>query len=208
MSERDFLGDEAKKRCKAAVQSVESVTAAEIVVAVRPRSGVYREADYLVGALSGFVVLLCLLFLPTPFVVEWMPFEVLGAFVLGSIVCSRSPRLRRLVTSSAHRSASVETAARAAFVELGVSRTRGRTGVLVFLSLLERQLEVVADVGVEVRQLAASWDSAVAELRAAVREGADLDRFVRALEALGPLLGEVLPHSDDDVNELPDEVST
>lgn len=206
MSERDFLGEASKARCKAAVEAVEARTAAELLVAVRPWSGFYGHADYLAGAGAAFVVLLALLFLPQPFEIVTMPFEVAGAFALGAFLASRSPRVRRVLTSPAHRRDRVAAAARAAFVDLGVSRTRGRTGVLVFVSLLERDVEVVADVGVDLARLEARWEAALVELRDAVRDRADVDRFVRALEALGPLFSEILPRSADDVNELPDEV--
>src|SRR5438045_3928208 len=42
----------------------------------------------------------------------------------------------------------VLAAARAAFVELGVHRTRARTGVLVYVSVRERRVELVCDVAV------------------------------------------------------------
>ena len=58
----------------------------------------------------------------------------------------------------------MRTAARAAFVDQGISRTRGRTGILVFVSLFEREVEVVADVGVDPVLLGEDWTRAVAAL--------------------------------------------
>jgi uncharacterized membrane protein len=50
------------------------------------------------------------------------------------------------------------------------------------------------------------WDEAVARLRAALGRGADAERFLVELGALGPALSAVLPRAEGDINELPDGV--
>jgi putative membrane protein len=92
-------------------------------------------------------------------------------------------------------------------VALGVGRTRDRNGVLVFVSLFERRVGVVADVGIDPRAMGAAWTDAVGALEASLAAGADTERFLAALAALGPPLAAAMPHRDDDVNELPDEVA-
>jgi uncharacterized membrane protein len=88
----------------------------------------------------------------------------------------------------------------------GVGRLRGRNGILVYASQLERAVVVVPDLGLDVTRLGSAWQAAVDRLEAALTPRLDLDAFEVALRALGPLLGRVLPRSHDDVNELPDAV--
>ena len=100
----------------------------------------------------------------------------------------------------------MEEAARATFVERRVHSTTGRTGILLYVSVLEREAALVVDLGVEPLAATDGWRRAVEELETAVRGGADGNAVAARLRALGDLLAPVLPCGPDDVNELPDEV--
>src|SRR4051794_7446335 len=202
--EADFFGERARREVAEAVRAVEAQTAAEIVVAVRHASGRYRHVDYLAGALLSFGVLLILLFHPRPFAVATMPLDLLVTFIVGAAASAYSPNLRRLLSTAKWQREEVGRAARSTFVELGVSRTRGRTGILVYVSLLERTVEVVCDTGVDECARGAPFLSAKAALS---RSLPDLDGFLTALRGLAGPLAQSLPRAADDVNELPDELT-
>jgi len=200
VSEAAFFTDAARKRVTEAVVDVESRTAAELVVVVRRASGKWREVDLAVGAVVAFGVLLLLLFHPRPIAVEIMPLDVTLAFFGGVVLCAGIAPFKRTLLSRKRVSALVHAAACAAFVDQGVSRTRGRTGMLVYVSVFERRVELVADVGVDAKLVEAE----VRALSASVTGGPDFDAFVEALRRLGPALAASLPRAEDDVNELPD----
>ncbi len=202
--EADFFSERARREVASAVRDIESATAAEIVVAVRHASARYRHVDYLVGALLSFGVLLILLFHPHPFAVATMPLDLLVTFALGAAASAHSPTLRRLLSSAAFRREQVGRAARSAFVELGVSRTRGRSGILVYVTMLERAVELVCDCGVDDCAKTAAFQQAASQLS---RTLPDLDAFVTALRALREPLAAALPRAADDVNELPDDLT-
>jgi len=101
--------------------------------------------------------------------------------------------------------ANVARSARAAFYDLGISRTSGRNGILVFVSTFERSCVVLPDIGIDVAALGPGWSEACELLDRAVRQGR-LPDFFLALRSLGPVLGKTMPRAEDDVNELPDEV--
>jgi putative membrane protein len=200
VSEAAFFTDAAKKRVTDAVVDVESRTSAEIVVVVRRASGTWREVDVAVGAAVAFGVLLVLLFHPMPIAVEVMPANVALAFLAGAVLCWSIAPFKRALLPRKSVSARVRAAAREAFVDQGISRTRGRTGILVYLSTFERRVEVVPDIGIDAKL----YEAEARALAAAVAHGPDLDAFLDALRLLGPALAGALPRSDDDVNELPD----
>jgi putative membrane protein len=206
VSTRSFFAAEAKARVRDAVAEVERQSSAEIVVALRRSSGHYRQADYAAGALAALAGLCVFLYHPEPFDFTFLPLELLGMFAVAAFACAQLPPLRRLLTPGRVIDENVHDAARAFFVDRGVTRTSGRTGVLVYISALELRVEVVADVGVDEAALGPRWQEAKAKLGAAVRAGS-LDDFLAALRSFGPILGEQLPHRADDVNELPDEVA-
>ncbi|MFO0761317.1 MAG: hypothetical protein U0359_32870 [Byssovorax sp.] len=206
MSAKSFYTDEAKKSVSATIAAIEGVTSAEVVVTLRAASGSYRHADYLAGAVLTFAGLCFFLFYPADFRTEVFPIEALLLFIGGSALSAYLPPLRRLFSSRAHRAESVLTAARAAFVAQGISRTRGRSGILVFVSMLERRVEIVADIGVDEEALGAPWKEARARLAGSIAGDPTIERFIEALAALGPALHEKMPRAEDDVNELSDEV--
>jgi putative membrane protein len=202
-----FTDQTARADVAAAIREVESVTSAEIVVAVRPRSGHYRHTDYLVGFALAFVALLVFLFDSHEFSIDWMPLDTLIAFAIGTFFCANVPPVRRLLTSKKLMATNVRTAARAAFVDLGISRTSGRSGILVYASMFEKSVAVVPDIGIDAAVLGPSFSAAVSSLDAAVRRGPSFPDFVAALRSLGPVLSKALPRLEGDVNELPDEPS-
>lgn len=206
MSQRAFFAADAKTKTVEVVQEIERQTSAEVVVALRKSSGYYRHADYLFGFAVALATLVAVVLVPQPMSALTLPLDALVMFVLGAALCAQSPWLRRLLTCARRRRENVRAAALVAFQELGVSRTSGRWGVLVYLSVLERDAEVVLDVGIDEASLGDDWKRAIAELRAAMKS-LDFERALGAMRAFGPVLASVLPVRSDDVNELPDELS-
>jgi len=204
MAEKSFFREEARTAVREAIETVESQTSAELVVSVRPRSASYLAVDILVGCLTAFAALLLLLFHPMAFAIAWMPAEVVLAFLLGCFLSWGYGDIKRWVVPAKYQHQATWREACAVFHERRVSATSGRNGLLVFVSLLERRVEVVTDIGIDTAQLE-SWSTAQDALQAAVRKP-DLARFVEALKALGPILGASMARQEDDVNELPDEM--
>jgi putative membrane protein len=205
MSEGDFFSEDAKRASVEAVRSVEAQTSAELVVAVRKKSGHYGVLAYHFGAGLAGVVVLFLLLTPQAYSVEAIALEGLLAFVLGVGLAATFDTLLRALSRNSTLDSNVNTAARAAFFDLGISRTSGRNGILVYVSLFERRCAVLSDIGIDPRALEPGWQAAHGELEKSVKRR-DLADFQRALQSLGPLLCSVHPRSEDDVNELPDEV--
>src|SRR6185312_14320230 len=173
-----FLTGESKVAFSEAVRTVEAASSAELVVAVRQRSGSYVHVNLTVGILVG----------------------------LAALVFLRSPLLTRIITRRAARRGRVETAARSVFVEQRVHSTSGRTGILLYLSLLEREAVLVVDLAVETLAATDAWRAVVTEIESAMRRGASGFEVAAKVSGLAAVLGPVLPRSEDDVDELPNEV--
>jgi putative membrane protein len=202
---RPFLTDAAKAALLDAVRAVEARSAAEVVVAVRERSGSYLHADLIAGILAANLVLFYQLFSPWEFSLPLIQVAPTGVGLLVGLATSITPWARRALTPRRTREAMVRTAARATFVEKGVTATRARTGILVYVAVLERTAEVVADVGVTKAMPAEAWRAATARVEEAAGAGDGL-ALADAVAALGDGLAAALPRAADDVNELADEV--
>jgi len=200
---RARFDDAAREALTDCVKKIETTTDAELVLVVRARSGSYRHADYLCGALLAFAGLLFLLFSPFDFHQYWVAIDVVLLFVLGTFVTSRSNTLRRLLTTEKFRDEAVRTSAAAMFYEAGIANTNAEMGVLIYLSILERRLELISDRGVLKGVNALEWNQILFDLRQAGRKP-EPETLLTALESLGALLGNHLPATGENPNELPD----
>ena len=195
----DKSGDEIAE----AIRELEKQTSAEMVVVVRGRSGTYRHADYLFGAIVALVGLVFVLFSPVEFHTYWIPFDVIALFVAGAWVSSRGDLLRRALTTKKFRANAARTGASAMFYEAGIANTSAENGILVYLSLLERRLEVIADRGVLKAVPPLKWNQCVFELKQLGKE-ATPQKFIEGLRLTGKLLAEHLPATGENPNELAD----
>lgn len=186
-----------------AVRAVEACSCAELVVEVRDRSGSYAHADARFAALVAFVTLVAVVFSPWSFGAIWLPFDVAIAYGIGLLIAQRSHTMRRLMTTRRDRERKVHTSAAAAFVDRGVAKTRRSTGILVYLSLLERRIELIADRGVLDAVPALEWNQVT---QAARSRRANQQTLAEVIRALRPLLEKYAPNLPDDRDELPDAV--
>lgn len=195
--------DAARAAFTACVSEIEKNTDAELVLTIRSHSGSYRHADYLCGAILAFLGLLFLLFSPLNFGPYWVVFDVIVLFALGAFVSSRSSFIRRLLSSASHRRKAARTSAAAMFYEAGIANTEAEMGVLVYVSLLERRLEVIADRGILKTVPAMEWNEILFELHQ-VGKRPESEALLSVLKKFGCVLAAHLPPSAVNPNELPD----
>jgi putative membrane protein len=182
-----------------AVKQLEACSCAEVVAEVRSRSGSYAHADGRFASLLAFLTLIVLLFSPWTFHVAWVVGDVAIAWILGLIVASKSDALRFLMTTERERMAQVHATASAVFHDRGVANTSAETGVLVFFSMLEKRIEVVADRGIVKAVPVDEWNEIVRVTRA---RRATVAMMVETIHSLTPLLARHLPVQEGDVDEL------
>ncbi len=96
--------------------------------------------------------------------------------------------------------------AEAEFYREGLGATQGRTGILLFISLLEHQAVVLADQGIAARLNESVWREVVATLLEGPKSGQWADRLEKALRQCGALLAEHFPAGHVNKNELPNHV--
>jgi putative membrane protein len=193
MATKDFFTDEARKRVGETVEAIEKESEVEVVVSVKKRSGHYRRTDLYVGAFVAYAFLFYILFDPQEFDTQWIPVDVVIAYLFGVALSIEVSPLRRALTPRSLREDASELAARSAFYSLGVSRTTGRTGILVFVSMFERRVLLVPDLAVKPTEMGEEWAAAERALEASVVDGPDFERFLAALAALKAPLTRALP---------------
>ncbi|HVO21461.1 MAG TPA: hypothetical protein VMU15_19525 [Anaeromyxobacter sp.] len=188
----------------AAVRQIEAGSAAQVVVTVVPRSAAHWDVALAValGAVALVQAAAAAWFDATSASQVALDSLLLALLAVGA-VRGLHPLLRVLLPApvAARR---VEHGAESAFCRQGIFRTRRRTGVLVYLSLLERRAVILPDDGVA----HALPPEALATLRAQAESlfrATDPRRaLLDLLELLRRACARHLPRQADDVNELPD----
>lgn len=203
---KPFLTDQSRKALADAVHAVEACSGAELVVAVRPRSASYLHAALMAGMAAGYGTLAFLLFSPWEFGLEWFLVDPVAVGALAVLAVLRIPALTRRLTRRTARRERVEAAARSAFLAKRMHRTTGRTGILLYISLLEREAVVVVDLGVEALAGTEVWRKAIDRIEEAVRHGGDGHEVAQEIRGLADVLAPALERSAADVDELPNEV--
>jgi putative membrane protein len=200
---RQRFDDAACGNLSQCVKEIETATDAELVIVVRARSGHYAHADYLFAFLVSFLVLLVLLFSPKTFREIWVVIDVVVAFAAGAFISSRSNFLRRLFSTKKYRRHAVRTAAASMFYEAGIANTQAEMGILIYLSLLERQLELIADRGILKKVPAQEWNQQLFELHQNGNHPGP-HTFLSAVRDFGKVLAQHVPATGENPNELPD----
>ncbi|MFT3693203.1 MAG: hypothetical protein QM831_08680 [Kofleriaceae bacterium] len=201
-----FLDDDARAAFARAIRTIEDASAVEVVVALRRSSGPYRVVNALVGTLVAFAALATMLFSEHAFGLASILVDPFVVGIAAAFLVELLPAVRRLLTPAAKRHANVVRAARAAFVERGVHATTGRSGVLVFISWLERDVVLVPDLGLAARLPDGAIEAAQAGLTAKFGEGGAA--VGNELAKLADQMAIAMPHQEDDVNELPDAIDS
>jgi len=98
-------------------------------------------------------------------------------------------------------------AAALAFKRMGMHRTAQRNGVLICVSMRDRQFAILGDQGIHEQVGAAFWDEVRDEMQQHFKNGAIPQALISGITLTGQKLKEHFPHQDGDKNELNDRPS-
>jgi putative membrane protein len=113
---------------------------------------------------------------------------------------------RMALTPASTKSRRVQRRALNLFKVGAERRTVGRTGVLLYLSLLEHRAEIVADEAIHSKVEPEVWGDAMAVLIENVKAGRPGEGMAKAVEQIGLVLAKCLPKTIDNPNEVPDRL--
>jgi putative membrane protein len=203
-----FFTPEERERLKATTKEVESRTIGEIVVMVVDRSDHYMEAEVLGGIILGSLLslILTLLFFHSS-VWAYVPVSFLLFFPC-LLLFKRAEALKKLFIGVRRKEEAVRLRAERSFFERGLYRTKKNTGVLFFLSLLERKIWVLADKGIYEKMDQETLNRFANEVSRGIRENRACEALIQAIQEIGALLSRHFPITPDDTDELPDNVMT
>jgi len=146
---------------------------------------------------------------------DWMALQAFPAAVLDrieqAIMASEkrhSGELRIALEASLEplqvlRGQSARDRAHEVFARLRVWDTEGDSGVLIYLQMVDRKIEIVADRGISRRVEQARWDAICGRMEAAFRAGRFEQGVVHAIDEITELLAAHFPPGTENPDELP-----
>ncbi|MBN1195912.1 MAG: TPM domain-containing protein [Candidatus Aminicenantes bacterium] len=214
------LSPEQVRKVESAVRETEKKTSAEIAGAVIRESNDYARYE-LLGAIIVGLIFFTGLTVFTPSLEAWMqtltwtysPWLLVAAIGFSTFLviaityfAANLAPIDRWIVPRRVMAEQVRRRALRQFLEGGVHRTRERNGLLIFVSLLERRIEIVTDIGIADRMPTSTWEVVIRELGDGLRRSDLGDALARAIVHCGDILAGHFPPRPDDTNELSNEV--
>lgn len=208
-----FLTEEEREKVRSAVMKAEKMTSGEIVPMIVSSSYDYPMSDVLGGA----AISLPLALLVAPFLGRWfwigaqnmwlfLAFFIALFFIFHQVV-KRTRWLKRFFVSPREIEEEVEEAAVVNFFREGLYRTEEGTGVLIYVSLFEHRVRILADRGINEKVEKGKWDEIVEGIVAGIKQGRQAEAICEAVKKTGDLLKEHFPRKADDTDELKNLIS-
>ncbi|MCM1322163.1 MAG: hypothetical protein NC041_06560 [Bacteroides sp.] len=207
---------------KNAVARAERQTSGEITIAAAGQSDSYSFFELAAALCAGAIVFAAMLpcaseiaavidrmtwhtkewYLPAVFGLIW----ILSAAVF--FAAANIHAIDRLIVPRSYRHQAVQNRAFRCFTESGIYATAEHSGILIFISCLEREVFILADTGICEKIGRQAWDGIAQDIAAGFssKTGAK-NAVITAAEKCAELLSEHFPPAQNKRNELSDDIT-
>jgi putative membrane protein len=200
-----ILTDSEKTAISEAIKNAESQSTGELVTVITRASDDYWFIPSLWASLIALLVPAVLILVDTWWDTVTMFSIQIGVFlVLVSVF--RIPALKYALVPKAIKHLRASRVAREQFFIQGLQNTEGRTGILLFVSIAEHYVEVIADKGINDKAPAGTWDQVVNHFITRVKAGQYAEGFIAAINDCSEIMREHFPATGVNPNELPNHL--
>jgi len=194
------------KSLRTVVEEIELKSGVEIVVALTPSSGSYREINHWIAAAFSFIIFTLLVFTDLEFGDEALYVLPVFTYLIVYFSINYLPVIKRKWIGKTKMKKVVEIHSRATFQKGELYETRERIGILFFFSFLEREAFIVADRGAIQLVPAAEWERLNKESNEIFTTTNPAAALLTFLKNTAPLFEKTIARLPDDINELPDDI--
>ncbi len=205
---QQFLTAKEQQKVTEAVHHAEEMTSGEIVPMIVSASHGYPVSAGIGGIFLTLPLSLFLTHLTGSYL--WLGpqnmwlfliFSSLLYFPLFKLVDS-SIRLKRLFLLNNQVMEEVEEAAITSFFQEGLYKTESENGILIFVSVLEKRVWILADRGIDTMIDQQQWQQIADKLSRGIKAGNQCAALCDAVSEVGEILSEHFPIGENDRNEL------
>jgi putative membrane protein len=126
-----------------------------------------------------------------------------AAFAAGALLCARVRAVRRFLIPPTVADTETRQQALTVFHSHRLGDTRDRNAVLIFVSLLEQRIVILADRGIVEKAPEGTWVAIRDRLAAGFRAGRSVEALRDAAGEIGTLLAQHFPGSTDTGSDKP-----
>lgn len=197
-----FLAEGDREKIINAVEEAEKNTSGEIVPMIVPWSSPYPMAPARGSFfLSFFISTAASLLSGNSSIFFFIPLFIFLMIIFYFII-DNSYFLKRTFSFSSEMDEEVSEGAMSAFYESGLYRTRDESGVLIYISILERKVYILADRGINDRLDDTQLDYITGIIVRGIKEKRQCQAVTDAVKELGQILALYFPPREDNTDEL------
>ncbi len=203
-----FLTGAEQDRVTEVVREVEKTTSGEIVPMIVSHSHDYPMAAAVCSA--SISLPLCLLLTELIGSHLWIGGQniwlFLVLFAVGYptfyVLTLRTDKVKRFFLNRQLVEREVRETALAAFFSERLYKTKDENGILLFISVMEQKVWILADAGINRKIEQDAWESIVAELIEGIKSGRRCEGICAAIRQIGLILQTHFPYEKSDKDEL------
>jgi putative membrane protein len=199
-----MISPDEQDRLGLAIREAESDTEGEIVLVVARQADDYRLFPALWALVASLFVPWPLIWLTQYGAATIFLIQALSALALSLLFSV--PTLRWALIPPALKRSRAHEAAAHEFMAHGLTRTRHRSGVLIYVAQAEHYAEILVDTGIADRVGAEVWKTIVAALIEEIKAGRAAAGLMKTIADVGTILAVHAPARFDDTDDLPNKV--
>lgn len=204
-----YISDEDIQKISHAVQKAEEKTEGEIVPVIVQRSSTVGHVPLTLTML--ILLMLVIVELPysdllwvKPWVYAW-PFLIIVIYYL-SFALARLSWIQKVFVPERDEVDQVHQRAHLEFYLNKINKTRNHTGILIFISVMEKKAVILADEGISSKLPQETWNEILQKLGGQLRGGNWGFGFIEAIEACGHHLKHHFPAQADKTDQLKNQL--
>ena len=204
---KKFTNPDFQTRLSTVIAELEQASQIEIVVLIKQSSANYEDVPLGLAANLSIITFSYLFLVDTDFDSYIVYFITLAAFGLGMILGLISPFIQRLLVRTARKQRNVEIMARALFQKGGLHHTSAKIGTLIYISLLEEMVYIVADRGAQMAIPEQEWQNLTKDLQSIFNTKNSAESLLIELRKCKDTFHRYIPALENNINELPNNLS-
>ncbi len=200
------FNEEFKTSLYETIEDIENNSLVEVVSIIKSQSGRYRDISLWFGLAFLFVFYTFFMFAPIEFDVYLIYVFTILSFFVGYFLSELVPVIKSKFIKQKKLEKNSEIYARAIFQKGGIRFTNDKIGVLIYVSLFEKKVIILADRGAETAVPDEEWTKIKSGFQNIYNKSSITNAFIEELKNCKPIFSQYIPPIENDINELPDDL--
>jgi len=195
-----------KSKLYETIEDIENNSLVEVVAVIKAKSGNYRDISLWIAFVFMFLVSSFFMFSPIEFDPYLMYFFTFLSFIIAYLTSELIKSFKRIFIKKARMKRNTDIYTRAVFQKGGIRFTNEKIGVLIYVSLFERRIKILADRGAFTLVPDELWKQMKTDFNSIFKSNNVADEFIIELKKTKEIFAKYILPIENDINELPDDL--